>query len=354
MDKVRLAIVGCGTISQLNVPGYLEHPNCEVVALCDPERERAERRAAKWEISPRFYASYEDVLADPEVDAVELLTPTFQHPEQIVAGLGAGKHVSCQKPISATVAEVDSIAAAVARAKTKFRVTENFLFYPPIVKAKEMLDAGVIGDPSMVRIRTVRASLVEGSGIDVESGAYTWRRNTAANAGGLLYDDGWHKYATAMWWIGDVDKVYAMVTKTDDFIVESPSAIMWHFSGRDCLATFEYSSAQDMTIRGRYYPVDEFFEIQGSKGAIWVTRCTGEMLDMPPVVLVKGTETTGIQVPMDWIEGFSGSARHFIDCILKDEQPDMDVDFSRKVLQTALALYRSAEQDVPIDPRSLA
>ena len=40
MDKVRLAIVGCGTISQMNAPGYLRHPNCEVVALCDPERER--------------------------------------------------------------------------------------------------------------------------------------------------------------------------------------------------------------------------------------------------------------------------------------------------------------------------
>ena len=58
MDKVRLAIVGCGTISQLNVPGYLQHPMCEVVALCDPERERAERRAAQWEITPKFYARY--------------------------------------------------------------------------------------------------------------------------------------------------------------------------------------------------------------------------------------------------------------------------------------------------------
>ena len=45
MDKVRLAIVGCGTISQLNAPGYLRHERCEVVALCDPMPDRAERRA---------------------------------------------------------------------------------------------------------------------------------------------------------------------------------------------------------------------------------------------------------------------------------------------------------------------
>ncbi len=354
MDKVRLAIVGCGTISQLNVPGYLEHPACDVVALCDPVRERAELRAEQWGIAPKIYTSYEEVLDDSSVDAVELLTPTSLHPQQIVAALGAGKHVSCQKPVSTSVAEVESIAAAVARATTKFRVTENFLFYPPIVKAKELLDAGVIGEPSMVRIRTVRGRLGEGAGLVVEPDAYTWRRDPESNAGGLLYDDGWHKFATAMWWVGAVDKVYAMVTKTDDFIVEAPSAIMWHFAGRNCLATFEYASASEMTIRGRYYPADEFFEIQGSKGAIWVTRCTGQMLDMPPVVIVKGMETMGVQVPMDWLEGFSGSARHFIDCILKDEQPDMDVDFSRKVLQATLALYRSAEEDRPVDPRSLS
>ena len=72
MDKVRLAIVGCGTISQLNAPGYLIHERCEVAALCDPIAERAESRARQWGINPRIYTSYEDVLADDSVDAVEL------------------------------------------------------------------------------------------------------------------------------------------------------------------------------------------------------------------------------------------------------------------------------------------
>ena len=111
----------------------------------------------------------------------------------------------------------------------------------------------------------------------------------------------------------------------DDYLNETPSAVIWKFKDRNCLGVMEYSSAPEMEIRGRYYAADEFFEIQGSKGAIWVTRCTGEMLDLPPVMVVKGTETTGIQVPMDWIEGFNGAARQFIDCIINDEQPDMDI-----------------------------
>ena len=165
MDKVRLAIVGCGTISQLNAPGYLMHDGCEVTALCDPLAERAEERAREWGIEPRIHTSYEDVLNDSNVDAVELLTPTFLHAEQIVAGLEAGKHVSCQKPVAVDVAEMGEIVAAAERADTYFRTTENFLYYPPIVKARELILDGAVGDVSMVRIRTLRA--LNGDGGDL-------------------------------------------------------------------------------------------------------------------------------------------------------------------------------------------
>src|SRR5258705_109308 len=107
MDRVRLAIVGCGNICQLNAPGYLEHPRCDVVALCDTEWARAEMRARQWGITPRIYKDYAELLDDSTVDAVELLTPTYLHAEQIVAALAAGKHVSCQKPIAVSVADAD-------------------------------------------------------------------------------------------------------------------------------------------------------------------------------------------------------------------------------------------------------
>ena len=69
MSKVRLAIVGCGTISQLNVPGYLEHPDCEIVALCDLDETRAISKAKEWQIDPRIYTNYDNLLADDSVDA---------------------------------------------------------------------------------------------------------------------------------------------------------------------------------------------------------------------------------------------------------------------------------------------
>src|SRR6185295_4296951 len=179
---------------------------------------RAERRARDWGIAPKIYADYAQVLDDRAVDAVELLTPTYVHAEQIVAGLGAGKHISCQKPISVSVAEADRIAEAVARARTTFRVTENFLYYPPILKAKELLDSGAIGEPSLVRIHTTRAVQITGQAMELDPDAIVWRRDPGLNPGGPLYDDGVHKYATAVLWIGEIGDISAIVTSGADFL----------------------------------------------------------------------------------------------------------------------------------------
>lgn len=353
MDRVRLAIVGCGNISRLNVPGYLQHPRCDVVALCDPTPGRAKQRAAEWGIAPRLYSDLAQVLDDPAVDAVELLTPTWLHADQIVAALEAGKHVSCQKPLCTTVAEADRIAAAVARARTTFRVTENFLYYPPIVKAKELLDAGAIGEPSLVRVHTTRAQRIEGITLELEPDAMAWRRDPARNPGGVLFDDGVHKYATAAYWIDEIGEISAIVTRGGDFIMETPSVATWRFKERDCLGVVDYTYASEMTMRGRYVRVDEFFEIHGSRGIIWVTRCSGELLDLPPVQVIRGTETVSYQVPMDWRLGFDGAAADFVDGLLAGRQPAQDVATAKHMLQVALAIYESGRSGRAVSPASI-
>ena len=353
LENVSIAVVGCGTISQLNVPGYINHPRCKVSALCDPIPERAEQRAKDWGIEASIYTDIEEVLNDNSIDAIELLTPTHLHTEQSISALQAGKHVSCQKPISNNLSEATQICEAAENSSALFRVTENFIYYPPLVKAKELLDSGAIGEPSMIRIRTVRGPKRSVPGYEVEPGAYVWRDDPTLNAGGTLFDDGWHKYATAMWMMGDVEKVQAMITKTEEYTLEAPSSITWKFKNRDCLAVFDYLSAPGMFIRTKYYPLDEFFEIQGSKGTLWITKCTGEMLDLPPVMLHTGSSTENIYVPSDWIEGFNGAADEFISCIIDGGQPSLDAHFSKKVLQVTLAAYESSRLNHFICPEEI-
>src|SRR5215470_19403519 len=353
MDRIRLAIVGCGNISFLNAPGYLQHPRCDVVALCDTEPGRAEHRAREWGITPRVYSDFKQVLEDRSIDAVELLTPTWMHADQIVAALAVGKHVSCQKPLAITLAEANRVADAVARARTTFRVTENFLYYPPILKAKELLDAGVIGEPSLVRIHTTRVQHITGGVMEHDPDAMVWRSDRGRNPGGPLYDDGVHKYATAALWIGEIGDISAIVSRGSDFTQETPSVAMWRFKGRDCLGIVDYTYAPEMTLRSRYYRADEFFEIHGARGIIWVTRCTGELLDMPPVIVIKGTETISYQVPTDWRLGFDGAAVDFVDGLLAGRQPKQDIQEAVRMLRVPLAIYESGRTGRWVAPESV-
>jgi predicted dehydrogenase len=127
----------------------------------------------------------------------------------------------------------------------------------------------------------------------------------------------------------------------------------WRFKDRDCLGVMDYTYAPEMTIRGRYVRVDEFFEIHGSRGIIWVTRCSGEMLDLPPVQVIRGTETVAYQVPMDWRLGFDGAAADFVDGVLGGRPPAQDVRAARHMLQVALAIYESGRTGHGVRPDSI-
>jgi len=179
------------------------------------------------------------------------------HADQIILALNSGKHVSCQKPLAVNMEEGYRIRDTVRASGKVFRVTENFLYYPPILKATELLKNGEIGDPSLVRIRTIRGSW-DSTQIKIEEGALDWRTDPKLNPGGVLYDDGWHKYATAISWVGFVEKITSMVTVKKNLaygpIEETPSAAIMKVRDKDRLITIDYSSAPGMPFRTKYYP----------------------------------------------------------------------------------------------------
>ena len=147
--------MGAGNIASLNVAGYLEDARCDVVAVCDPKEDRAAEAAHACSGAGRSYTELDDLLADPGVDAVEILTPTFLHHDHVLAAIAAGKHVSCQKPLANTIAEARAMAAAADEAGVVLRVSECFRHYPPLELAKQLVADGAVGTPSQLRLRTV-------------------------------------------------------------------------------------------------------------------------------------------------------------------------------------------------------
>jgi predicted dehydrogenase len=352
---VGIGIIGAGNIAAMNVAGYLDDPRCAVVAVCDPREGQAARAAAGWG-GPTAYTDLDALLADPAVDAVEILTPTHLHHDHVLAALAAGKHVSCQKPLANSVAEGRAMAAAAEAAGLILRVGECFRHYPPLELAKRLIDDGAIGKPTNLRTRTVVGQTESPfqAGLDIEG--YLWRM-TETSPGGHLFDDMIHKYAVALWLLDqDIVSVQAVVRRRDHYF--EPLAALFEYEDPEVLGTMEVSYAPQMWLRSAYYGADEFFEVQGDEGFLWVTRCTGQLLDLPAVVLYdgsKGSQTTTSfpSVDDDWGMGFRRSATHFIDAVVDGVPAEMSAGDAIKALQLCFAVYQAGNTRRPVDPRTI-
>ncbi|MHB1712544.1 MAG: Gfo/Idh/MocA family protein [Acidimicrobiales bacterium] len=354
--RPRIGIVGAGNIAPLNVAGYLKDPRCDVVAVCDPVEGRAAKAAASW-AAPQVFTDLDKMLADADIDAVEILTPTDLHHDHILAAVAAGKHVSCQKPLANSVADARAVGTAAAQAGVILRVSECYRHYPPLELAKRLIHEGAIGTPTHVRLRTVVGQTHSAFQDGLDADGYTWRLNHRS-PGGHLFDDMIHKYAMALWLFDqDIVSVRAVVRRRDLFF--EPCAAIFEYEDPNLLGSMEVSYAPAMWLRSSFYGADEFFEIQGDEGFLWVTRCTGEMLDLSPVVLYQGHEhhqrtTTFDDVESLWSAGFDRSASHFVDALLDGVPAAMSAEEATKALQLCFAVYQAGNTGAAVDPRTIS
>lgn len=352
MDRVRLGIVGVGNVSQLTVAGYFEHPRCDVVALCDSNIDRARSLADAWNV-PRVYGSLEELLADDEIDAVEIQTPTHLHTEHVTAAARAGKHVSCQKPIATSVADARKMITVCAEAGVTFRVTENCCYYPPLERAKHLVAEGAIGTPTVIRIKTVVGETESEFQASQDPEGYFWRFD-ARSPGGHLFDDVMHKYAMALWLVDeDITSVQAVVRKGRLFF-EAPMVALFEYGRPDLLGMMEVSHAPGMFIESDWYGADEFFEIQGTTGFLWVTRLSGRLHDLPPLVIVSGNTRTDVtDIDHRYETSFRRASAAFLDGLLSGTVAELAPATALKALQVAFAVYQSSNERRPIDPATV-
>jgi predicted dehydrogenase len=348
-------MVGAGNIAAMNVKGYLLDPRCQVAAVCDTDEQVGRAAASAWG-GAEFYSDLDAMLADDALDAVEVLTPTHLHHDHVIAALEAGKHVSVQKPVANTVDEGLAMQAAAERTNRTLRISECFVHYPPLELAKKLVADGAIGRPTGLRIRTLVGQTDSSFQAGLRPEGYRWRLDKRS-PGGHLFDDNVHKYAMALWLLDlDITSVQAVVRRRDFFF--EPCAVIFEYEDPEVLGTMEVQYAPKLHMRSSYYGADEFFEITGDEGQIWVTRATGEMLDLAPVMLFTGTaegrQTTEFtDLDADWGAGFVRSSQHFVDSLVNGTPADMSVESAIKVLQLCFAVYQASDTGSSVDPRTI-
>ena len=354
MERVRLGVLGAGNIAVMNVRGYLEDPRCDVVAVCDSDEEVGRQAAKEWG-AESFHSNLSDMLADDSIDAVEVLTPTHLHHDHVIAALEAGKHVSVQKPVANSVEDALEMQAVAERVGRILRISECFVHYPPLELAKRLVADGAIGKPTSLRIRTLVGQTDSAFQAALRPEGYGWRLDKRS-PGGHLFDDMVHKYAMALWLLDlDITSVQAVVRRRDLFF--EPCAVIFEYEDPDVLGMMEVQYSPNFYMRSSYYGADEFFEITGDEGQIWVTRATGEMLDLAPVMLFTGTPherktTEFTDLDADWGAGFVRSSQHFVDALLQGSPAAMTAAEATDVLRLCFAVYAAGQTRSPVDPRT--
>lgn len=201
---LRVGIAGLGRLGKRHAEQLARHtPGARLVAACSPVP--AELDWARTELGvQRCHAEYEDLLRDPEVDAVVLVTPTTLHADQTSAALRAGKHVFVEKPLSLDVATCEAVEA-VAREHPNLIAMVGFVrrFDPSYAHAKAAIDAGTLGRPFLVRSQTCDQNDPEGFFV-----------RFAPTSGGIFMDCSVHDIDLARWMLGNPRTTRAFASGT--------------------------------------------------------------------------------------------------------------------------------------------
>ncbi|MDT7798098.1 MAG: hypothetical protein QOI78_1531 [Actinomycetota bacterium] len=151
MTELRWGLLAAGTIAAEFAAGVDESKHGVLTAVAARSADRAGEFATRFEI-PKAYGSYEDLLADPEIDAVYVSTPHPMHKEWAIAAAEAGKHVLCEKPLTVTAADAEEVIAA-ARKQDVF-LMEAFMYrlHPQTRRLAELISSGAIGEVRAVDV----------------------------------------------------------------------------------------------------------------------------------------------------------------------------------------------------------
>lgn len=336
---INVGFIGCGRIADLHYLGYKDNPRARVFAVCDADPERAEARRAAWG-AERAYTDYKEMLEHPDIDAVEVLTPFATHERIVIDAVRSEKHVAVQKPMTGSLRSADRMIEAAEQAGVVFKVTECYVTYPPIRLARSIIDSGEIGEPLGMRIKYICSPH---GGWDVPASTYAHQLSKAAEGYGMeTFDHGHHEWASAWYLLGEVERVSAWIDSVDG-LIDCPATIMWKCREGKRYGVCDFIYASQLEMPTDYYPNDEWFEINGSRGILLVNRGTGRIKEGPAVSVFSGAKWRHIEdVPADWAEGFIGSTRNFIAAIQGEEEPLLTGAEGREILRFSLAIGRSA------------
>ncbi len=317
MRKVRWGVLGCAAFAHdTAIPAMQRATNVELTGIASRSRDKAEAFAAEFGFA-RSFGSYEDMLADPEIEAVYNPLPNGMHPEWTIKAALAGKHSLVEKPFATSLSEAEAVSAAVTQCGVKVMEAFMWRFHPMHLRVRHLIRDGAIGPVRFVRT------------------AFTFMIQRATNvrlnkdlAGGGLMDVGCYCVSEARF-LFDAEplRVFARADYDPEYHVDMLACGVLEFpQGR---ATFD---------TGFELPYRCDYEVVGSKGRI---VCPNAILpgESAEIIIDRDGDITNESFP--GVNHWSLEFEHLSRCIIEDTALAYDTLDAVKQQRVIDAIYRS-------------
>jgi predicted dehydrogenase len=339
MQELRVGVIGAGGIAaKLHLPEMQEVPNSEVTVLAGRKESRLKTLCQKFRV-PNWTHSYDEVIADRNVDAVIIALPHPQHVKYGIAALNAGKHVHIQKPLSTSLEESAAFVDAV-RASDRTVLALPFVARPNVLEAREWARTGRLGKVSSAHARfshggpevyyaTIQTILEETPEDDL------WFFDAKKADVGALFDMGVYSIAHLCAVLGSVADVtcYCTTVAKPTSLEDTAAVIMKFASG--AIGTAETGWCDGARTYG--------FSIHGTEGKLVNPPLTGDLEHYRPSSLVD-EDAPLVNSPVDlrrW--PVENSHQHWARCIRERTQPPIaNASFARHVTEIMLRSLESS------------
>ena len=328
---INVGLIGAGRIGRVHAEHLVYRvPDANLVAISDIFVEAAKKVSADFQI----LAAYQDhrrIMEDKTIDAIIICSSTDTHAMMIEEAAAAGKHIFCEKPIDHDLAKIDRVLDVVENAGVKLQVGFNRRFDPNFRRAREIVAAGEIGDPHILRITSRDPGPPPIEYVKV--------------SGGIFLDMTIHDFDMARFLIGsEVEEIYAtggvMVDSQIGKAGDIDTAIITLRFENGVIGTIDYS-------RKAVYGYDQRVEVFGSEGVVMVSNNT------PDTAVVSNA--SGVHAPLPlfffierYTESYVAELKVFIECIQQDTPPPVTGIDGRIPVVMCYAAKKSFDENRPV------
>ena len=346
-DKVRVGLVGAGWIGSHHGTNLMRNPYAELSAVCDPDQGKARAFIERGGSRAKPYTSLEDMLEQPDLDAVVIASPNAAHAGQAVAAAEAGKHIYLEKPMGITLESCRLAARAVQKARVKCRMGYHRRFNPLVAHARKLIADGQLGE--LVLAESDYFHHVPGN-----LGIWEWLGRTDV-AGSLIHAGTGHNVDLLRSFCGEVAEVSCFkdirMPRTTQIQTEDIALLNLRFESG--------ALGRVGLFLGPILPFTFSLRLYGTRGSLNNERL---WLDTIPEFAETGHEEDCIRLPKSWIwdnvqggisETWKASLDAFIDDVRLDRQPDNDALSGFNTAAVCFAALQSAAEGKSARPERL-